>query len=83
MTPDTQASRDSNHQIKGLVVRPAPDTGRANAALIRLLAGEWRPGTSRLAIAAGVTDRRKTVRIDGDAAMLTAALDAWAKAHQF
>ena len=47
------------------VVAP-PDAGRANRALVRLLAAAWGLPEDHLAIAAGRTARRKLVRrVDG------------------
>ena len=54
-----------------------PEDGKANAALIRLLAKEWRLAKSSLEIIQGATDRRKTLLISGDGAELAARLDEW------
>lgn len=51
-------------------VGAAPEKGKANAALLKLLAKAWDLPPSRLAIAAGAKDRRKTVLIeDADEAL--------------
>ena len=51
-------------------VSAAPEKGKANAALLKLLAKAWDLAPSRLAIAAGAKDRRKTVLIeDADEAL--------------
>ncbi len=51
--------------IKVSVKEPAED-GRANEALLQLLARTWQLPRSDLAIVAGATSRRKIVHISGD-----------------
>ena len=58
-------------------VTAAPTDGKANAALIRLLAKAWDVPPSCLAVTAGAGDRRKTVLVRGDAAGLLGRLAAW------
>jgi uncharacterized protein (TIGR00251 family) len=58
-------------------VRAAPEGGKANAALLRLLAKSWRMPKSALAVTSGATGRSKTVTIGGDGPTLAARLDAW------
>lgn len=60
-------------------VTAPPEDGKANAAVVKLLAAEWRLAKSRLTIVAGAADRRKTVCVAGDAAEIAACLDAWAR----
>jgi uncharacterized protein len=70
-----KASRNSVHgtcrdadgalALKVSLTAPA-DNGKANAALIRMLARQWRLPASRIVIAAGAHGRRKTLRIEGD-----------------
>ncbi len=62
--------------LKVSVTEPA-DKGRANAALIALLAHEWDISKSSLSIVQGATNRRKTVAISGDPARVLARLAAW------
>ncbi len=62
-------------------VTSAPERGRANAALLKLLAREWGRAASRLAVVAGAGARRKTVLAAGDAEALLRSLRAWAKRH--
>jgi uncharacterized protein (TIGR00251 family) len=51
-------------------VSAAPEKGKANAALLKLLAKAWDLPPSRLTIATGAKDRRKTVLIkDADEAL--------------
>jgi uncharacterized protein len=59
-------------------VTEAPEDGRANRALVRLLAQSWRLPKSAIRIVGGTTDRRKTVLVDGDGASLLTRLSRWA-----
>lgn len=58
-------------------VTAAPEGGKANAALIALLAKTWRLPKGAFEIVAGRSDRNKTLRIAGDAAALRARLENW------
>lgn len=63
-------------------VRPAPEDGKANDALLRLLADALGAPRSRLSLSAGATSRLKTVRLApplDDALAALAALLAPAK----
>ena len=51
--------------LKASVTAP-PDAGRANEALLRLLARTWHLPHRNLAIIAGRTSRDKVVRVSGD-----------------
>ena len=55
-------------------VRAVPEDGAANAALLRLMAQACGTATSAVRLEAGATARLKTVRIDGDAAVLASRL---------
>ena len=46
-------------------VTEPPEGGKANRALIRLLAKAWRLPASSIEVAAGAKDRRKTLEIAG------------------
>jgi uncharacterized protein (TIGR00251 family) len=61
--------------VKASVSAPAAD-GRANEALLRLLAEEWAVPRRDLAIAAGVKSRRKSVHIAGPPSDLLKILGA-------
>jgi len=61
-----------------VAVTAAPEAGKANAALIALLARAWRLPKGAFSIAAGVTDRRKILHVRAGAQALetvTRALD--------
>jgi hypothetical protein len=57
----------------------AADAGRANLAVLALLARTWRLPKRALSIAAGVADRRKTISIAGDGKSLMHRLLNWSK----
>jgi uncharacterized protein (TIGR00251 family) len=56
-------------------VRAAPSEGEANDALLRLLAKTLDVAPRRVTLATGATGRIKRVKIEGDGAVLAAALD--------
>lgn len=51
-------------------VTAIPEHGKANEALIKLLAKEWRLPKSSFSILSGATDRRKVLHIAGEPGML-------------
>ncbi|HLB81148.1 MAG TPA: DUF167 family protein [Dongiaceae bacterium] len=81
-----RAGRD---RIDGLAVDPdggaalkvavtaAPEGGKANAALVRLLAREWDVAKSAITVAGGAAGRRKTLHVAGEPRALLRALDDW------
>jgi uncharacterized protein YggU (UPF0235/DUF167 family) len=56
-------------------VRAAPSVGEANAALLRLIARTLDIAPSRVTLAAGAAARIKRLSIEGDGAVLAAALE--------
>jgi uncharacterized protein (TIGR00251 family) len=58
-------------------VTEAPEGGKANAAVVKLLAKAWKLPKGALRIAAGTKDRRKSLLVIGDPDELTARLGAW------
>ena len=58
-------------------VTEAPEGGKANAAVVKLLAKAWNLPKSALRVAAGAKDRRKTLLVAGDPDALAARLGAW------
>lgn len=60
-----------------LRVSAAADKGKANDAVLKLLAKVWRLPRSTLAITAGETGRTKQVTVSGDTAALLEKLSAW------
>ena len=59
-----------------LSVGAPPEDGKANAAVIALLAETLGVAKSAISVVSGATDRRKLVEIRGDETELRAALDA-------
>jgi uncharacterized protein (TIGR00251 family) len=51
-------------------VSAPPEDGKANAALIALLAKSWKLSKSRIKLVSGAASRNKKLRITGDATML-------------
>ena len=69
------ADADGRRRL-AVVLTEAPEGGRANAALIALLARRWRLPKSAFAVAAGARARRKTVMVAGDPATILARIAA-------
>ena len=57
-------------------VSAPPEAGKANAALIRLLARRWRIARRDLAVVSGAASRRKVLQIQGAPDALIARLEA-------
>lgn len=57
-------------------VTEAPDRGRANRAVCRLIAAALDVPAGSVAVTTGLTGREKTISIDGDAADLAARIAA-------
>jgi uncharacterized protein len=53
-------------RVLAAMVKAPPEGGRANAALLQLLAEEWRMPRHQFSIVAGAASRHKTVHIAGD-----------------
>ncbi len=53
-----------------------PVDGKANQALVKFLAKQWRVPKSAIAITSGAASRNKVLTIRGDAAVLAAAIEA-------
>jgi len=58
-------------------VTAAPEKGKANAALLKLLAKEWGVAPTRLSLVSGGKDRRKRVLLSGDPAERMQELQGW------
>lgn len=59
-----------------VAVTAAPEDGKANAAVIALLAKEFGVAKSAISVVAGATDRRKIVEIRGPSAELMQKIQA-------
>ena len=62
-------------------VTSAPENGRANKAMIKMLAKSWKLPKSSIDVRSGATQRRKTLLIAGDTAALAAQLEDWFAQH--
>ena len=71
-----QAEADGAGALK-VAVTAAPEGGKANAALLRVLAKEWGLPKSTMAITGGAASRRKTLFIAGDSRDLMTRLKRW------
>lgn len=60
-------------------VTAAPEGGKANAALIKLLAKTWKLPKSAIHLVSGAADRRKVLRITGAPDSLLLRLEHWLK----
>jgi uncharacterized protein (TIGR00251 family) len=83
VTPRAAADRVEGVEVDGrgdawLAVRltAAPEAGKANAALIRLLARRWRLPASDFHLVSGARARRKVLHLDGAPERLLAELQA-------
>jgi uncharacterized protein YggU (UPF0235/DUF167 family) len=73
-----EAASDGSEHLKARV-RTVPEDGKANAALIELLAKTLAVSKSSVRIASGATARLKRVEIAGDSAILVARLEGLSK----
>jgi uncharacterized protein YggU (UPF0235/DUF167 family) len=64
--------------LKAQVTAPAED-GKANAAVIELLAAAWRLPKSTFAVTRGATSRDKVLSIAGEPALLAARITDWVR----
>ncbi|MHA1569924.1 MAG: DUF167 domain-containing protein [Alphaproteobacteria bacterium] len=84
LTPKASRSRigpiareaDGAAAFKARVTAP-PQDGKANAALIKLLAKKLGVAKTKVSIASGATSRRKILHVAGDARALMAQLNTW------
>ncbi len=67
----------SGGALKAQVTAPAED-GKANAAVIELLAATWKLPKSTFAVTRGATSRDKIISIVGEPALLAARIADWA-----
>ena len=60
-------------------ITATPEAGKANTALLKLLATEWKLPKSSLSIIKGATTRRKIIEIAKDRQIVEPVLAAWIK----
>ena len=70
----------AGHAVLKVRVTAPPAGGKANAALVKLLAKAWKLPRGALKVVAGGKDRRKTLLVEGDPAELAPRLTAWLRA---
>ena len=63
-------------------VRAVPEDGKANDALIALVAKSLKTPSSRVRITSGATSRHKILALEGNGAELSAKLEALAEAQK-
>jgi len=84
VTPRASADRVTGtmQDAEGIValkvsVTAPPEDGKANAALVRLLAREWGVPKSAVSVIAGAADRRKLLHVAGEPQALAQRLERW------
>jgi uncharacterized protein (TIGR00251 family) len=73
-----EAASDGSEHLKARV-RAVPENGKANTALVGLLADTFGVAKSAISIVSGATARLKRVEIAGDPAQLAARLEGVSK----
>ncbi len=69
----TVTEADGSCRIKIALTAP-PEGGKANAALVALLARRWKVPKSAIVITQGTSNRRKTILVAGDPATILARI---------
>ncbi len=70
----------SASRLKAHVAAP-PEDGRANDAVVALLAGAWRLPKSSFDVIRGASARQKTLSVAGEPDALARRIGEWVKAH--
>jgi len=70
------ADADGGVALKAGVTAP-PEGGKANKALIGMLAKSWRVAKTSISVKSGLTNRQKTLLVEGDTEMLFKKLKDW------
>jgi uncharacterized protein (TIGR00251 family) len=82
------APKASRNAVSGIKERPGgaalavsvttvPEGGKANQAVIKLLAKEWKMGKGEIEVVSGLTSRDKILKVSGDPADLAERLASW------
>jgi uncharacterized protein (TIGR00251 family) len=74
---DGPARLDDGAVVLKVRVTEPPEGGKANAAVVKLLAKAWKVPKGALRVVAGAGARRKTVLVEGDPDALGARLGTW------
>jgi len=84
LTPNAQQDRIDgivvDEQGKGVLriaVNAIPEQGRANKALIKYVAKQWRIPKTHIHLVHGAKDRTKTLHIDADDGNVLRELESW------
>lgn len=72
------ATADGGAALK-VTVTTVPEDGKANQAVVELLAKAWRTPKSSISVVSGATDRNKIILVAGDPAELLPRLTAAVK----
>ena len=78
---DIRASADGKEALRVSVTAP-PESGKANKALIALLAKEWKMAKGGITIKTGARGRNKTEFLAGDPKVLMGKLRAWTRGRE-
>ena len=78
---EVRASADGKEALRVWVTAP-PEGGKANKALIALLAKEWKMAKGGITIKTGARGRNKTVFLAGDPKVLMAKLRDWTRGRK-
>ena len=62
-----------------VTVTAAPEAGKANAALIKLLAKTWKLPKTSLSVVSGAASRRKVLLVSGEPEAVIARLQEWGR----
>lgn len=73
------ASEADGSAVLKVQVTAVPEAGKANAALVKLLAKTWKLPKTSLSVVSGATSRRKVVRIAGEPRELLDRLQTWVR----
>jgi uncharacterized protein (TIGR00251 family) len=76
-----RSALDGSRAALKAAVAALPIDGKANAALIALLADSWRLPKSAFAIAKGTTSRTKKISIAGEPALIADRIAQWIETH--
>ena len=71
-----EEARDDGSRVLRVRVKAVPDKGKANAAVIALLAKALRLSKSSISLVSGETSRHKTLRLAGESGEIASRLDA-------
>lgn len=86
LTPNAGQNRIDGLALDGqgntvlrIAVNAQPEQGRANKAMIKYIAKQWRVPKSKITLQTGAKDRIKTLHIDDNNPDLLNTLEKWAR----